>query len=54
MLRDEEEKIAKVILSEGESEAARLINEAVKAYGTGIKHLIYYYSLNWNKEIRNS
>lgn len=36
MLRDEEEKNAKVILSEGESEAARLINDAVKSFGTGI------------------
>ncbi|CAD8088119.1 unnamed protein product [Paramecium primaurelia] len=34
VLRDEEEKNAKIILSEGESEAARLINEAVKSYGT--------------------
>ncbi|CAD8188308.1 unnamed protein product [Paramecium octaurelia] len=34
VLRDEEEKNAKVILSEGESEAARLINDAVKQYGT--------------------
>ncbi|CAK84450.1 unnamed protein product (macronuclear) [Paramecium tetraurelia] len=34
VLRDEEEKNAKIILSEGESEAARLINDAVKSYGT--------------------
>jgi prohibitin 1 len=35
VLRDEEEKNAKVILSEGEAEAARLINDAVKQFGTG-------------------
>ena len=52
MLRDEEEKNAKVILSEGESEAARLINDAVKSYGTG-NHKSNA-SLNWDKEIGNS
>lgn len=35
MLRDEEEKNARVILSEGEAEAAKVINEAVKVYGAG-------------------
>jgi prohibitin 1 len=30
VLKDEEEKNAKVILSEGEAEAARLINDAVR------------------------
>ena len=34
-MKDEEEKNARVILSEGEAEAARLINDAVKLYGTG-------------------
>ena len=35
VLRDEEEKNAKVILSEGEAEAASLINTAVKSFGSG-------------------
>jgi prohibitin 1 len=34
-MKDEEEKNARVILSEGEAEAARLINDSVKLYGTG-------------------
>lgn len=34
VLRDEEEKNAKVIFSEGEAEAARLINEAVGKFGS--------------------
>lgn len=34
VMKDEEEKNARVILSEGEAEAARLINDAVKLYGT--------------------
>lgn len=33
MLRDEEEKNAQIIKSEGEAEAARLINESVRQYG---------------------
>ena len=42
-MKDEEEKNARVILSEGEAEAARLINDAVKLYGTGnIYYLIIY------------
>lgn len=38
-MKDEEEKNARVILSEGEAEAARLINDAVKLYGTGLFNL---------------
>jgi prohibitin 1 len=39
-MKDEEEKNARVILSEGEAEAARLINDSVKLYGTGNKYHI--------------
>jgi regulator of protease activity HflC (stomatin/prohibitin superfamily) len=34
-LKDEEEKTAAIIRAEGEAEAARLINEAVKNFGSG-------------------
>lgn len=46
MLRDEEEKNAKVLLSEGEAEAASLINNAVKAFGSGIRS---YLTLSLNR-----
>ena len=35
-MKDEEEKTAQIIRSEGEAEAAKLINDAVKKFGTGI------------------
>ena len=35
VLRDEEEKNAAIIRSEGEAEAAKLINDSVKTYGSG-------------------
>jgi prohibitin 1 len=35
-MRDEEEKNAQIIRSEGESEAAKLINDSVKQFGSGM------------------
>ena len=35
-MKDEEEKLAQIIRSEGEAESARLINDAVKSFGSGI------------------
>lgn len=55
VLRDEEEKNAAIIRSEGEAEAAKIINDAVKNYGGGnfsiliYIHLYLFYMINFLK-----
>lgn len=51
VLRDEEEKNAAIIRSEGEAEAAKIINDAVKNYGGGIPIYAYLNLLYMFKKI---
>ena len=50
VLRDEEEKNAAIIRSEGEAEAAKLINDSVKTYGSG-KLLFSYQNIHILKRV---